>query len=273
MQTLRQIKELLEQRGLSPRHALGQNFLIDANLGRKLVDEAALAPGETVLEVGPGTGTLTDELLARGARVVAGEMDKGLADLLRERHAGNDRFTLVEGDCLASKHAINPALLGALGEGPFVLVANLPYGAATPLIMNLLTDHPRCRGLFVTVQRELADRIVASPGSRDYGPISVVAKATAEASLIARLSPECFWPRPDVQSAMVALRRRATPLTPDAAGLARFCQKVFEKRRKQLGAVLGRDTPWPVGIRPEDRGETLDASSLITLHAAAGDRV
>ncbi|NUQ68154.1 MAG: ribosomal RNA small subunit methyltransferase A [Phycisphaerales bacterium] len=273
MQTLTQIKAILESHGLSPRHALGQNFLIDANLLRKFVDAASLAPGQSVLEVGPGTGTLTEALLERGCRVVAAEMDAGLAALLRERLGGNERFTLVEGDCLASKREINPALLAALGKGEFVLMANLPYGAATPLIACLLADVPRCRGLYVTVQRELADRIVAPPGGRDYGPISVLAQATARCGLIARLSPECFWPRPEVHSAMVSMERLDTPRSPDPGGLARFCQKVFEKRRKQLGAVLGRDVPWPEGVRGEDRAEALSVEQLIALHAVAADRV
>jgi len=273
VQTQSQIKSLLESHGLSPRHALGQNFLVDANLLRKLVNAAGLAPGMTVLEVGPGTGTLTEELLERGCRVVAAEMDRGLAALLRERLGANDRFTLVEGDCLASKREINPELLGRLGVGEFVLVANLPYGAATPLLMNLLAEQTHCRGMYVTVQRELADRILAMPGSRDYGPISVLARATAKCSLVARLSPECFWPRPEVHSAMVAMERRGTSLTPDAPGLAWFCQRVFEQRRKQLGSILGRDVAWPEGVRGEDRAEALSLEQLIALHAAAGDRV
>src|SRR6186713_2406397 len=126
MQTLAQIRELLESRGLAPRKSLGQNFLIDHNLIRKLVDASGAAAGDLVLEVGPGTGALTEELLDRGCRVIACELDRGLAELLRERFAataGSGRFTLIEGDCLASKRAladelVRPSPAGRSGSSP-----------------------------------------------------------------------------------------------------------------------------------------------------------
>jgi 16S rRNA (adenine1518-N6/adenine1519-N6)-dimethyltransferase len=267
VQTLSQIKAILDEHGLRPRHALGQNFLIDHNLIRRLVDAAAITPGETVLEVGPGTGTMTEELLDRGARVVAAEMDRGLCGVLRQRLAGRD-FTLVEGDCLAGKHALAPAVLEAVGDGPFVLVSNLPYAAGTPVMLTLLADIPRCRGLFVTVQREVADRLLARPSTRDFGTISVLAQAVAEVRLVATLPPACFWPRPEVTSAMVAMERRPTPLSPRPRALADFLQRLFEKRRKQLGAVLGRDRPFPPGVAPTHRAEALDVPTLIALHEA-----
>lgn len=267
MQTLAEIKESLSARSLSPRHAFGQNFLIDHNLIRRLVDASGVTPGDTVLEIGPGTGTLTDELLARGCRVVAGEIDRGLCALLRERYAGRT-FTLIEGDCLAGKHALNPELLAALGDRPFRLVANLPYGAATPVMLCLLADVPACTGLFVTIQREVADRLAARPSTKDYGTISVVAQAVADVRLLATLPPECFWPRPDVTSAMVGMTRLTTPLTARPRPLADFCQSLFEKRRKQLGAVLGRDRTWPQGVAPTDRAEALPVATLVALHNA-----
>jgi 16S rRNA (adenine1518-N6/adenine1519-N6)-dimethyltransferase len=156
-------------------------------------------------------------------------------------------FTLVEGDCLASKRSLNPELAAALGSEPFGLVANLPYGAATPLILALLIEFPPCGSMFVTIQREVADRLLAGPGTKEYGPISIVAQALCNVDRIATLPPECFWPRPDVTSAMVSLTRRSDPLTRDAASLAAFCQNVFMKRRKQLGAILGRKVAWPEG--------------------------
>ena len=271
MQTLAQIRELLEAHGLSPRHALGQNFLIDHNLIRRLVDASGVGPGSLVLEIGPGTGTLTEALLEKGARVVAGEIDRGLCVLLRAHFEGRE-FTLVEGDCLEGKHALNPALLAALGEGPFRLVANLPYGAGTPVMLALLADVPRCEGLYVTIQREVAQRLTAAPGSKDYGTLSVVAQALAEPRVIATLPPPCFWPRPEVTSAMVAMPRRAAPATDRPRGFADFCQRLFEKRRKQLGAVLGREGPWPVGVTPTDRAETLGVDAMVRLHEMAEPR-
>lgn len=269
-QSLSQIRELLEQRGLAPRKRLGQNFLIDQNLVRRLVAESGAAPGDLVLEVGPGTGTLTEELLARGCSVVACELDPGLAALLRERSAAlADRLALVEGDCLEGKHALSPALLNVLGGKPFKLVANLPYNAATPLIMNLLTSHPECSTLAVTIQREVADRILALPGSPDYGPLSAMTFAAAESRRIALLPPECFWPRPDVTSAMVLLTRRDAPLAEDLPGLAAFLASIFTRRRKQIGALLGGSFPFPPGIARTDRAEALSVEALIELHRAS----
>ncbi|MEI7658244.1 MAG: 16S rRNA (adenine(1518)-N(6)/adenine(1519)-N(6))-dimethyltransferase RsmA [Phycisphaerae bacterium] len=266
MQTLSEIKAILAGAGLSPRKALGQNFLVDHNLIRKLVDASGVKAGETVLEIGPGTGTMTEELLDRGCRVVASELDGGLAAMLRAKFASRgDAFRLVEGDCLAGKHALNPGILEAVGSGPFVLVSNLPYGAATPAMNILLADVPACRGLFVTIQLEVAQRLMARPSTRDYGSISILAQATAELELIAKAPPECFWPRPDVHSAMLAARRLAVPRCETPGVMAKWCQTLFEKRRKQLGAVLGRGLAWPEGIRPEQRAEELDLDQLIAL--------
>lgn len=270
MQTLSEIKAILAGAGLSPRKALGQNFLVDHNLIRKLVDAAGVTPGETVLEIGPGTGTMTEELLDRGCRVVASELDGGLAAMLRARFAPRgEGFRLVEGDCLAGKHALNPEVLAAVGGGPFVLVSNLPYGAATPVMNILLAEVPACRGLFVTIQLEVAQRLMAKPSTRDYGSISILAQATAELELIAKAPPECFWPRPDVHSAMLAARRLAVPRCETPGVMARWCQSLFEKRRKQLGAVLGRGLAWPEGIRPEQRAEELDIDQLVALWRVA----
>lgn len=273
-QTLAQIKALLDERGLRPRHALGQNFLIDQNLVRKLVDASGVGAGDVVLEVGPGTGTLTEELLGRGCEVVACELDRGLAAMLRERlgplHPG--RFTLVEGDCLAGKRELNPDVAAALAGRPFRLVANLPYGAATPLMLVLLTSHPACAGMFVTVQREVADRLLAGPGGKEYGTLGVVAQAAAEVGRVATLPPECFWPRPEVTSAMVSVVRKREPMTDDLGGLAEFCQRVFGSRRKQLGSVLGRETAWPEGVRPEMRVEQLTPAQIVALSRVAPAR-
>lgn len=246
MQTLTHIKQLLASRGLSPRKGFGQNFLIDHNHLLALVDASGVGEGSVVLEVGPGTGVLTEELLARGARVVAAEIDRGMCQLLRETIGADarwaERFTLVEGDCLEGKHAIAPALLAALRDaGPrFVLVANLPYGAATPLIMQLLARHDACAGIFVTIQREVVDRVLAVPGTKDYGPLSVLATLTARGERLGTLPPGCFWPAPKVTSAMLALRRLPAPLVHEPGLVLAFCHELFAQRRKQLGAVLAR---------------------------------
>lgn len=271
MQTLADIRALLTAHGLAPRHALGQNFLIDHNLIAKLVDASGVGAGSLVLEIGPGTGALTDELLARGCRVVACELDSGLAGLLRERYARQPQFRLIEGDCLAGKHAIAPGILEALGDEPFSLVANLPYNVATPLILTLLVNHPRCEAMHVTVQREVADRLRAKPGTREYGPLAVLAFCLAKVTQFATLPPECFWPRPEVTSAMVSLVRRDEPLAENALELAECCTRLFAHRRKQLRSVLGRDVAWPVGVAPEARAESLSPALILDLCRALRD--
>ena len=265
MQTLTEIRELLEAYSLSPRKSLGQNFLVDHNLIKTLVDHSGVGTGDLVLEVGPGTGTLTDELLDRGCEVVGCEIDRGLSELIRRRFASRTGFTLVEGDCLHSKHEISPSLLSALGSHSFVLVANLPYGAATPLILELLISHPQCTSMHVTIQREVAQRLVAGPGTKQYGTISVVAGALANTRTIAKLPPECFWPRPDVTSTMISITRRPDPLTDRPRALSDLCTRLFGQRRKQLGTVLGRSTAWPEGIAPEMRVEQLDPGQIVKL--------
>jgi len=275
MQTLADIKEILTQFGLAPRKSLGQNFLIDHNLIRKLIDAAGVKAGDCVLEIGPGTGTMTEELLERGCRVVAAELDAGLCRALRakfaERGGGGDGFTLVEGDCLDTKHKLSEGVIAALGGEPFVVVSNLPYGAATPVMSILLADYAgQCRGLFVTIQLEVAQRLSAKAGTKQYGTLSVLAECVAEVEVVGKLRPECFWPRPEVVSAMVALRRKASPECEDPRGLCALCQRMFEKRRKQIGAVLGRDVAWPAGVKAESRVEDLALPELIALWREMG---
>ncbi|MBS0186963.1 MAG: ribosomal RNA small subunit methyltransferase A [Planctomycetes bacterium] len=286
-QSLTSIKELLTARGLAPRKSLGQNFLVDHNLIRKLVDDAATKPGDLILEIGPGTGVLTDELLERGCRVIACELDDGLYALLKERLAprlASGQLTLIRGDCLNGKRALHPDLHELLSKPPsaasgsapplFRLIANLPYGAATPLMTNLLIDYPNCLSLHVTVQREVADRLAATPGADEYGPLSVIAASCAVAHKVAKLPPECFWPRPDVTSAMISLIRRPAPLTPRLHAFADFVQAVFERRRKQLGGILrekfGIQEPfgYPEGITYQTRAENLSAPQLLALMSA-----
>ena len=310
MQTLTDIKALLAARGLHPKHALGQNYLHDHNQLRKLVAAAAVQPGSVVLEVGPGTGTLTETLLDAGARVVACELDRDMAAIVEERNAHRmvaapadlraGTLYLLRADCLAGKHALNPALASALQHAmaaaaaaaaappsaappatapaapTFQLVANLPYQAATPLMATLLEDHPACAGQYVTIQREVADRLAAAPNTAAYGPLSVTMSLLAEVHLIGLVPPGCFWPAPAVQSAMVAVRPRAraaaaattapppTPWPP----FAQFVQRTFSQRRKQLGSILGRTEVQRAGFDPQRRPETLAPDEWVRLYAA-----
>ncbi len=269
MQTGSQIKALLEARGLRPRKHLGQNFLIDQNLIRKLIEAARPGPGDTVLEVGPGTGTLTEALLETGCRVIACELDRDLCALLRERLGTNPNFSLIEGDCLDSKRALSPELAAALGDGPFSLVANLPYGAATPLLLILLTRVPACSAMHVTIQREVAQRLAAAAGTEAYGSISVIAAASATVETIAALPPACFWPRPGVESAMISIRRTRPKDVPDGLDLPRLadiCQTLFTQRRKYIRAACRNlDLPLPAGVDPTRRVCEMTLANFIAV--------
>ena len=221
-QTLRQVRELLAGADLAPQHRYGQNFLIDLNLMRKLVGAAELSPGDVVLEVGPGTGSLTELLLDSGARVVAVEIDRGLQGILRARLGAHPRFTLVQGDALAAKSRVNPLLLRLLAErapaaapgpapGAYKLVANLPYQIATPLLIDLLLVQPRFERLVGTIQKEVGERLVAEPRTPAYGPVSIILQTLADIRPLAILPPAAFWPRPEVESVMVLIRPRPPP--------------------------------------------------------------
>ncbi|MHC5022809.1 MAG: 16S rRNA (adenine(1518)-N(6)/adenine(1519)-N(6))-dimethyltransferase RsmA [Planctomycetota bacterium] len=263
MQTLSEIRALLAERGLRPKHRLGQNFLHDKNQIRRLVEAAGVGPGDQVLEVGPGTGALTEALLDRGCSIVCCELDRDLAGILRDRLA--DRITLIVGDCLERGRALNADIARALGDRTFVLVANLPYQVASPLMTCLLLDHPTCAGQYVTIQKEVADRLTAPPGGREYGPLGIIIRAQADVHRIGTVSPSCFWPAPKVTSAMVAITPKPSPGLDNAHAFARFITTLFSKRRKQLGTIFGRDADWPDGVTPDLRPQALAIEQLIEL--------
>ena len=265
MQTLSEIKSLLHERGLRPRHRFGQNFLHDHHHLKRLVQSAGLCPGDVVLEVGPGTGTLTEALLDAGAEVVAAEIDRDLADLIGHRFGS--KVQLIRGDCLGRARQLSDALREALGGRPFHLVANLPYQVASPLMTELLMHHPLCVGQCVTIQREVAERLVAVPGTKAWGPLSILVQDLADVELLATVPAACFWPAPKVVSAMVAIRPRQQR-DGDIDGFASFVTTLFTKRRKQLGGVLGRDVVAGAGVDPASRCESLDLDALHRLHAA-----
>ena len=268
MQTLSDIKAILATRGLEPKHRFGQNFLHDQNKLRALVAHSGAVAGDLVLEVGPGTGTLTEALLDAGCEVVACELDDDMAAIIRDRLGSQVR--LIHGDCLDGKHAVSAAILEALGDRPFKLVANLPYGAATPLILNLAAHHPTCLGQFVTVQREVAQRLAAAPGTEAYGAATVLLSLTSTVQVLETLPGSCFWPVPRVTSAMMAVipNPERPSLEPDR--VSAFVHRIFASRRKQLGALLGRQASFPAGVLPTMRAETLTPPQILALMHAIG---
>jgi 16S rRNA (adenine1518-N6/adenine1519-N6)-dimethyltransferase len=252
MQTLTEIRRMLESAGLSPQKAFGQCFLIDHNMLAKLLELAEVPCGLTVLEVGPGTGALTEELLAAGAGVVACEIDHGMCRLLRRRLGGRQGFTLIEGDVLAGKHQLAPELLDALPERT-QLVSNLPYNIATPLLAECLAEswrHLRRPGpgrrlferMTFTVQREVADRLGAACGSDAYGPVSVMSAVMGSLRPGPVVSPGAFWPRPNVESRMCRFDFDAgrAALLEDVGVLQRLLAHAFGQRRKQIRSISRR---------------------------------
>ena len=262
MQTISEIREILNERGLHPKHRLGQNFLHDQNQLRRLLEASAVEPGDLVLEIGPGTGTLTEALLERGCEVIASELDTDMGDIIESRLGSKVR--LVRGDCLDGARSFSADVLQALGDRPFRLVANLPYGAASP-IMSLLAPMKNCLGQFVTIQREVGDRLLAGPGTRQYGPLTVFVRAFANVRSIGTLSPNCFWPAPKVESIMLAIEPREGPSDVTETELGRTIHIVFSKRRKQLGSILGRDGSLPAEIDPGRRPDSLEIDEILLL--------
>ena len=267
MQTLSEIRTLLAERGLRPKRRLGQHFLHDQNQLAKLIEAAAVEPGDLVLEVGAGTGTLTETLVERGAKVVTCEIDRDLAAIIEDRLG--DRVHLIRSDCLDRPRGLHEAVRAALGDGPFKLVANLPYQIASVLICTLLTDSPQCTGLFVTIQKEVADRLTARPGIKDYGAPTILVQVLARIDRVAVLKPTSFWPAPAVSSAMVRIVPRRDHGIDDPTALGRFFVQLFTKRRKQLGTILAGETiEWPAGIAPQLRPEALTPEQAVALWRA-----
>jgi 16S rRNA (adenine1518-N6/adenine1519-N6)-dimethyltransferase len=290
-QTIADVQQLLARQGLEPNRRFGQNFLIDGNLMRMVVDAAELDPTQdVVLEVGPGTGSLTCLLAERAARVIAVEADTNLVPILDDVFAGAPRnVELIVADALAGKHQIAADVMVAVrraletvGAGRFKLVANLPYVIATPLVINLLIGSPTPALLVFTVQRELADRLAAAHDTADYGPLSILAQALGAVECLHDLSPNVFWPKPQVHSTLV--RIRPDPARYQAVGdvllLQRLAGGLFAHRRKTCHkslelafdepALRGRwgDLLASCGIDPAVRGETLALGQVLTLLAA-----
>jgi len=283
--TLTEIKALLAEAGLRPQKRYGQHFLIDGNLMRMLVDAADLGPADTVLEVGPGVGNLTELLAERAGWVVAVEIDPAVAEVAGRRLAGAQNLDLVVRDILADKHTIAPEVLD-LAEtrrrklgGLLKLVANLPYQAATPLVAELVLRDPPLERLVFTVQEEVAARFAAEPGTADYGPVGVIVQTLGQVEILRRLSPSVFWPRPKVWSAMVRIRPDAArrKIIRDLNLLRRTIHGLFAHRRKRAARSLaladaagGSPETWAArlkaaGLDPEARGETYTVEEIVRL--------
>lgn len=262
MQTLSEIRQLLRSVGVRPSRHRGQCFLIDKNLMHKLLETAELDGDETVLEVGPGTGSLTEELLDRSAAVVVVELDRGLAKLLRERFTDAENLLILHRDVLEGKHAISGEVLSSLPDRA-MLVSNLPYGIATPLLAEMLRSSWRQVGgsredrlferMTFTVQKEVADRLAAEPGGGDYGPVSVLVELLGSITAGRVVPASAFWPKPEVDGQIMRIDFDAekTSLLADIDALADVLHACFSHRRKQLSSLLRQrlSRPDPAKLR------------------------
>ena len=256
------------------KRSLGQNFLVDANLQRKIVDALDPAPEDEVLEIGPGQGALTRHLAPLVGRLVLVELDDQLAAALQREYAGDPRVEVVHTDIL-------DASLEELSRDPARLkvIGNIPYNITTPILFSLLERRPRPSRIVLMVQREVAERIVAPPGSKTYGALAVGVQAVADAERVLNVSRNAFRPVPDVESAVVRITPHDPPRmsVPEEEALRRLTRAAFGQRRKQFQRIL-RDayslSPERIaeieaatGFRLDARPETFSAADFIRLAA------
>ena len=272
-----QLRKLMADERLRPTRSLSQNFLTDAEALDAIVNAAELAPGEAVVEVGPGLGVLTRRLLAAGCDVLAVELDPRLAAYLRRELGGVPGFELIEADALTVEG------VGCFPGRPYKLVANIPYHITSPLLHHFLEGgHPPDAAVLL-VQREVAERVASPPGGMSY--LSVFVQHLAEAEVVAIVPAAAFEPAPKVDSAVLRLRRRARPLV-DANGreaFYRIVQAGFRQRRKQIHNALSRELPVDRGeieaafeacvIAPDRRAQTLEVAEWACLAGRLGARL
>jgi 16S rRNA (adenine1518-N6/adenine1519-N6)-dimethyltransferase len=273
-----QIRELAAELGVRPAKGLGQNFVHDPNTVRRIVAAADLAPDDVVIEVGPGLGSLTLALLPAAAQVHAVEIDARLAGRLPRtvaEHAPQfaHRLTVHAADALALAAADLP------GPPPTALVANLPYNVAVPVVLHLLAELPSLRHGLVMVQREVADRLTATPGGRVYGVPSVKLAWYAQARQAGRVPANVFWPVPNVESGLVAFVRRPPPAGVERDQVFAVVDAAFAQRRKMLrsalaawagGAAAAGEILARAGVVPTARGEELDVAAFVAIASARG---
>ena len=275
-QSKHQIESFLSEAGSRPRRRFGQNFMIDQNMVRAVAEAGEIGPDDCVTEVGPGTGTLTEELMGRSCHVTAVEIDHDLARLLREQFGERSNFTVIEADALAGKHELNPRLLAMIRSAQRAgrrvkLVANLPYNIASPLIIEMLIAGVEL--LAFTVQKEVAQRIRAAPGTEDYGPLSVMAQMLAKVEFLRTIPPQVFWPAPKVESALMRLTRNDR-LGSRAGEFSAVVRTLFSFRRKTLRRALtqaGIDAEAVLaetGFDGQKRAERLSPEQFLELFEA-----
>lgn len=292
--TLSYLAHRLESVGIKPKTRFGQNFLIDINLVELIAKSAQLSKRDVVLEVGTGLGSLTKFLAESAGQVVTVEIDSHVAPLARAELEGFDNVTLLELDALKNKHRFAPEVIQALHEklaavpgGRLKLVANLPYNVATPIISNFLSVEPWPVRIVATIQKELAERIVAQPRTKDYGSLSIWIQSQAKADIVRIMSPKVFWPRPKVDSAIVDIRPQKVlrDRIGDVEFFHEFVRSVFLHRRKflrsalvsalkdQLDKAAVDELMAELKLSADSRAEQLSVEEMIELAKAAKQRL
>ncbi len=262
----REVIDLLAERGVEPRRSLGQNFVVDPNTVRRIVRLAGISPGDSVVEIGPGLGSLTLALVEAGATVTAIEADPLLAEILARVTEGMP-VGIIVGD------ALDLDWVGDLDPGAHDLIANLPYNVATPLVAEILDHVPQIERMVVMTQKEVGQRLVAGPGSKAYGALSVKVASWARARLLGTVPPTVFHPRPRVESALVELVRHTRPAIPpdiDRDEFFTLVRRGFGQRRKMLRRSLRGVVPEEgfsrAGVGPQQRPEELDLGQWLSLY-------
>ena len=269
--------KILDKYNFSFQKRFGQNFLIDANILDKITNGAGITHEDTVLEIGPGIGTLTQYLCEKAQRVVAVEIDKALIPILEDTLSGYDNITVINEDVL--KLDLNGIVEEYAGGKPIKVVANLPYYITTPIIMGLFESGANICSITVMIQKEVADRIRTGPGSKDYGALSLAVQFYSSPEMVAYVSPECFIPKPKVGSAVIRLDRYERPPVEvrDEKLMFKVIRAAFSQRRKTLinclisDSELGLDREMvtgyldKMGLRNDIRGEKLTLSQFAEL--------
>jgi 16S rRNA (adenine1518-N6/adenine1519-N6)-dimethyltransferase len=292
-QTLSYLRNLFAERGIRPKNKLGQNFLIDLNLLDLLIRHAELTCEDLVLEIGSGTGSLTVRLAEHAGAVVSVELDPPFACLTEEevKEYPHEHVLLLQGDALKTKNELNPEMLRQMvdlgqrrGTKRMKLVSNLPYAVAVPVISNLLLSDLPMERMVVTVQWEIAERLLSGVGTKDYGALAVLVQSLADVELVRRLPASVFWPRPLVESAIVCIRPNAAKRSHvgDVRRFRNFLRGLYVHRRKNLrGALLSLPQSdfgkaevdarlTELGIDGTTRAEALDAEQHLRLCGVFG---
>ncbi|MHC4730985.1 MAG: 16S rRNA (adenine(1518)-N(6)/adenine(1519)-N(6))-dimethyltransferase RsmA [Planctomycetota bacterium] len=259
------VRALLAAHGLGPARMRGQHFLVDPNLVDAIVRSAEVDAGDCLLEVGTGTGILTDGLANRAGRVVTCDIDARLQEITRALRPWPPSVVFLHADILRGKHALNPDVIGrwqaeAGGHLRCRVVANLPYAVATPLLANLLWQGIEMHDAVVLAQKEVAERFVATPGTAAYGPVSIAVRLLASATVLRHVGPQVFWPAPKVSSVLLRLAPRAPARARElsAAGLPELLQEGFRWRRKTLRKAFPSARLEAAGIDPGARPQEVE---------------